>query len=569
MARKSQNKTPATGAGKLTKWDRMRGKLPLVLVMAAMLWAGFWMIKNAAQFSMTSDEAVYIPSGVRALEKGDIIMNSEHPPLNKLLAGLFVLPLKPDINQALDYEPENDQWRFGDYFFYQSGNSTRALLFWGRLATALMTLGLIYLVYLWTAKNINPWVGAVAALSISFNPNIIANGSMTTNDLHLAFAVWILLMASTYLIQKPKALSYVLFGLALALVLLAKFSGVFFAGLAIIIVFAGLLWRKEKLRRVVGWGIVALALCTLTVWSTYLFIERGALFSTQMVHVNVPRKGLVYLDKPAQKIFIVPVLRYKEGYDVVRGHNEIGHNAYLDGEYSMSGFRDFFVKAIWYKTPTAILVICLIGLVWAIKQKQWYIIAPAIIAFIFLGAMSWGRIHIGIRHILPFYVLLAPMAGGGVYILLANKNKLGYIIAAILMIWLVADLSYNSPNKLSFFSQISGGWRQGCQHLSDSNTDWGQELYLLEAWRKAHPAGKLIVGYVTGENPKYLGIDYQNLTDIGAKAACKGLPDDTTAIISVNLVTGLFGPYPCLHKKIGQAERLGHTYLIFRPSTFK
>jgi hypothetical protein len=137
------------------------------------------------------------------------------------------------------------------------------------------------------------------------------------------------------------------------------------------------------------------------------------------------------------------------------------------------------------------------------------------------------------------------------------------------VIWWGIDLGLNSPNKISFFSQISGGWREGYKHLSDSNTDWGQELQVLINWIKNNPDRKLIIGYATGENPIYRGIKYTRITELGTRAICDGLQKDETLLVSVNVATGLFGPYPCISDKIEKADRLGHTYLVLQPDDFK
>lgn len=551
------------------KIDYIKKHLPAIFAWVLIVWAAFWLVFNAYSMSVTSDEIVYIPSGARSLMRGDEILNSEHPPLNKILSALFVLPLNPDIDTAIEEVSDSEQWEFGNVFLFESGNPTDLVMFLGRLSTVLLTLFLLVSLWLWMAKNVHPWAGVGAVASLSLNPNILAHGALTTNDMHLTVAVWILFLATYNLIKTPKLSKYIWWGLALGLVMLAKFSGVFFVVISILIVIGALIYKKENFWLSFGRLVSSIVVCLALVWMAYVVIEYRALLGSRTINLNVPTVGTVQLDNPITKTIVAPLLRYKEGYNVVQGHNEIGHNAYLDGAYSMSGFREFFVMAIWYKTPTALLLLALVGFVWAVVKRQWVVLSMATIGIIFVGAASFGHIHIGIRHILPFYIFIAPAVGFAVWKLVEVRRIIAYGFLILIATWWIGDLALNSPNKISYFSQISGGWSTGYKHMSDSNTDWGQEMNLLATYSKNHPDKKLIIGYACGEDPAYRGVDYVNVTDLGRYTACEGIADDEVLIISVNVATGLFGPYPCISDKIDRADRLGHTFLIFEPDDFK
>jgi hypothetical protein len=216
-----------------------------------------------------------------------------------------------------------------------------------------------------------------------------------------------------------------------------------------------------------------------------------------------------------------------------------------------------------------LLLLAIAGLIWATIKKQKVIVGLGLVGIIFVTIASYSHIHIGIRHILPVYVLSAPLAGFVISKLILGKNKSFIIIIVALIIWLGIDLGLNSPNKITFFNQISGGWQNGYKHLSDSNTDWGQELDILVAWVKNNPSRNLVIGYASGENPSYRGVKYTKLETLGRNALCGGLKADETLLVSVNTATGLFGPYPCISDKIDKADRLGQTYLVLQPDDFK
>lgn len=546
---------------------------PKILSILLIVWAAFWLTWNAAKYTVTSDECVYGPVGVRMLLKGDMIMNNEHPPLNKILAGLFILPSRPNVETAYSTVRDNDQWKFGDVFLFQSGNNTAEIMFLSRIPTILLTLIVIISVWLWVGGYLGSWAAVGAVASLTLNPNIIANGSLTTNDMHLAVAAWFLFIATFNLLKDKKlpVSRYIWFGLAIGLVLVAKFSGIFFIGIAGLIGLVGLIARKIGTKQILKGIFVTFIVSLAMVWASYMMIEWRGILGSRTLTVAVPLKGDVQISNRLAKVAVVPFLRYKEGYNVVASHNVIGHNSYLDGKFSMEGFRNFFTKAIWYKTPTVLLLMAIIGFIWAVIKKKWVPLSLGLVGIVFVTLANYSHIHIGIRHVLPVYILFAPLAGYLLGEILTYKRNAAVVLLLILMIfWTSYDLYLNTPNGISYFSQISGGWREGYKHLSDSNTDWGQEMPLVADWVKQHPDKKVLIGYPCGEDPKYLGAkNFVRISDSGVKPVCEGLEDNQTLIVSVNIATGLFGSYPCIFDRIDKAERLGHTYLIFEPEDFR
>lgn len=67
------------------------------------------------------------------------------------------------------------------------------------------------------------------------------------------------------------------------------------------------------------------------------------------------------------------------------------------------------------------------------------------------------------------------------------------------------------PHTLSYFNEIVGGPQNGHLHLSNSNTDWGQDLRLIHNWYDDHPKARpLHLAYhLPLIDPRLLGIDYQ------------------------------------------------------------
>ncbi len=544
--------------------------LPRLLAIIIFAWSAYWLLWNALTFSIVSDETVYIPAGVRMLLRGDMVINNEHPPLNKILSGVFVLPLKPNIDTAINEAPDNNQWKMGTIFFHESGNPTKLIVFLGRLPTVILTLTMLYSVFRWMTCRWHIWAGVGSLAALALNPNIIAHGALTTNDIHLVVAVWFLFIATYNLAQEPQKLTrYVWWGSACGLVLLAKFSGFFFVALSMVSLFVFLVVKKEKILPFVLRFFLSLFVCLFLVWLSYVLIEHRALLGKRTVDASLFQVRMVQISNPVIKTLVVPFLRYAEGYNVVYHHNIGGHRSYLNGEFSDFGFRQFFVYAIYYKTPTALLVLLAGGLFLAIRKRQGVILLMSFFAVLYVFCASLGRIHIGIRHILPFYLLTAPAIGYLAWKMIATRKIMVYSLLALFSIWLIVDLACNSPNRISYFSQLSGGWKNGYKYLSDSNTDWGQEAYLLAEYAKEHPDSRLIIGYIVGADSLYRSVAHVKLSEMAGDDVCSKLEDGDVLIVSVNIANSHFGRYPCISHNTHIAERLGHTFLLFYPQDFK
>lgn len=526
--------------------------------------AAFSLLINAKNFNLTSDEDVYVPTGVRYIQKGDYIMNNEHPPANKLIAGLGAIVANPNLDPAMKGSP-NEQWHFGEIFWFESGNNTDLLLFLGRLPFVILTLLMLVSVYLFFSRNFSKAYGLGALILATFNPNLLSHGALTTNDALLLVGVWFSFLASYNLIKKQSAKAYLLWSLSIAFLFLSKFSGAIFAIFAVLIPAVAIIWFEKgnfwkKIIAIVLTGIVALSV----IWAVYLFIERKTVFSQESVQTsffNKPRQ----IQKTYKKLLILPILRYKEGYDVVANHNKIGHNSFLNGQININGFKSYFLWTIWYKTPTLMVVFWVLGLAVAISKKRWLELSLALIGISFLAISSFGKIHIGVRHILPVYLLFAPL---GAYLIssVIRKSKLSLFLTIIALV-LSFEIYAGGGNTISYFSPLSGGYRMAYKHLADSNVDWGQELNIIAKYIGDKKIEKPLYSYNSGENPRYRRFDFTSFKD----KDCADLVKEPVVIATVNTVVGLYGPYPCLLKAVddGKAEMVGQSHYVFYGSNLK
>ena len=113
---------------------------------------------ECANLSIVSDETVHSRRGKNVVAR-DMVINNEHPPLNKILSGVFVLPLKPNIDTAINELPTTISGKWGR-FFHESGNPTKLIVFLGRLPTVIL-ITMLYSVFRWMTCRWHIWAGWV------------------------------------------------------------------------------------------------------------------------------------------------------------------------------------------------------------------------------------------------------------------------------------------------------------------------------------------------------------------------------------------------------------------------
>src|ERR1041385_6509891 len=138
------------------KPSRIPGELlaGLLLVLMAVLAGG-----AAGRESVTVDEVSHIGAGVSYLQRLDLRMNPEHPPLAKVLAAipLVIRGVRADYNHISwtisdkFFPAYMGQWVFGEWLL-DKWNDPKAVLMWARLPMLLLTLVLGCAIYVFAKR---------------------------------------------------------------------------------------------------------------------------------------------------------------------------------------------------------------------------------------------------------------------------------------------------------------------------------------------------------------------------------------------------------------------------------
>src|SRR5437879_3768064 len=203
--------------------------------------------------SVTVDEVSHIGAGVSYLERLDLRMNPEHPPLAKVLAAipLVIRGVRADYNHISWSISEKffpaymGQWVFGEWLL-ERWNDPKTLLKWARLPMLLLMLALGCAVFVLARRLGGAWGGLLCLSLYVSTPAFLAFGPLVHTDVALTLFSLLALWTFSSLWREPTRGNVLRFALSLAGALLSKFTaGVLFFAFAVFVL-------SLRLRRVPG-----------------------------------------------------------------------------------------------------------------------------------------------------------------------------------------------------------------------------------------------------------------------------------------------------------------------------
>lgn len=587
-------------------WNALERPRVAVAVLAALALVYSWQCWTAAsRWSMTMDEALHIPAGYVYWTTGDFSFNAEHPPLAKLIATAPLLASRPRLPALEGFAAASG------YEFCFEANETRAILVAPRLMIAGLGLLLGVVVYLWGRALAGPRVGLLAAFLCLLEPNLTAHGSLVTTDLPLALFFLLAVAGLWGLARRFTAPRLAAFALAVAAAATTKFSAVLLAPVVVLLVVIVVLsprdlpwspggWRTGgpalapvlRGRAAKAWALggavlAAAAVAYAAIWAAYGFAYRGP-DRADLVHVkSVPgileewrKVGPVAGEQPYRFVDEHRLLphAYVAGLLHVAIHNARGHGAYLLGEVSAFGWPEYFPLAILYKTPLPLLLLLAAGAALAARRRTLagrdavFLLVPP--AFYLLASMA-GNLNIGVRHVLPVYPFMAIVAASSLAALPRLERRAARRLAAALAAlaaWHAIEGVRYRPHFLSYFNQLAGGPAGGYRVLSDSNVDWGQDLFLLAEWAARNDARGLKMAYFGPALPDAdAGIACEYVTPPPLKPRVPNkvsLRDGDLLAVSATYLAGMGGltPYDAFKflEHYRPLARIGYSIFVYR-----
>lgn len=513
-------------------------------------------VLNAWNDAATYDEVAHIPASYSYVTQHDTRLNPEHPPLIKDLAGLPLLfmDLNFDTSQKfwtgdLPNMWDEGQWAAGRSLLYGSGNDPDKIIFWARIPIILLSILLGLFLFKWGKEIAGTSAGLFALILYAFDPNILGHNHFVTTDLGIAAFLTFSFYYFLKFIKKPSWKNVLLGGIFLGLLLVTKFSSILAVPIfGLILIIYPLVksnhWEKNSWKK--RWlnlgeyllkGVAAILVAAVVIWIVYeantfnmpketfaktidffFAADDGnakAMYTNKALHAlnesSLTRPLGTYLFGPAWMIKRV-----------------VGGNGSYFLQQVGNGFTWYFPVVFVIKETIPFLFLTLFSLAYTLKQMfsrhkhsiqlgerlanffRRSVVEYALFGFIILYvyASISGGLNIGFRHLFPILPFAYLLISKKVFDLMGNSHLTSQqsfrIASLLLLIWIAAIPVINYPSYTSYFNESIGGSKNGYKYVTDSNTDWGQDLKRLKSWLDENPQiDKIRVDYFGGGDIKY------------------------------------------------------------------
>ncbi|HXQ70516.1 MAG TPA: glycosyltransferase family 39 protein [Pyrinomonadaceae bacterium] len=431
--------------------------------------------------SQTWDEGNHIFTGFHTWTHADYGLNPEHPPLVKLLTTTPLLWSKPKSPALEERFFKEDAFLRGKEFLYQ--NDADKILSRTRAVAATLTLLAALVVFFGTREMFGTGAAFIALTLLAFDPNLLAHGALITTDVGLACFMFLGVYMFYRFVKAPSVLRLIVAGVAVGLVLAVKHTGLLVLPILFLLTVCEIF--REKIDRRALRLLGSLALITLigwlVLWSFYGFRYNARPNGLQL---NPPLAEYVKGLKPSEAWPISTAARWHvlpESYlyglaDVRLTANY--YTSYVLGKVYAHGVWFYFPIAFLIKSTVGVLALFLLSLgviaTRRLKRGREIIFLVVPVIFYLLVALTVGM-NIGVRHILVVYVFLYVLIGGAAWSLIQANRKWAYAVGALVLVHVTSSVAA-FPNYIPYANELWGGPSQTHKYLTDSNSDWGQQL---------------------------------------------------------------------------------------------
>ncbi len=494
----------------------------------------FWlqMLHAVRGQSLTWDEGDHIFAGYESWRTHDFGLNPEHPPMVKMIGALPLLPLDLKVPTVGHRFFKEEAYFDGRDLLFHNGPAdgghydSNTLLFRARLFASIFSLVAAVLVFLGTTEMFSLTAGLIALTLFCFEPNLIGHGAYVATDMGASCTIFATIYAFWRWVKVPSTGRLLTAGLVAGFALAAKHSTILLAPMLVLLA-AAVLYDQSRnkpaatSRITLARMITALAVITcvavIVLWAFY-----GFRFSARPAGLALSPSLADYVRplNPSEARGILLLAHWHllpESYlyglaDVRRVANDMP--SFLLGRVYAHGTWMYFPIVFVIKSTLSMLALLALTL-FAIARRwlrpslelAFVLIPPIVYMLVSMGS----HLNIGARHILPIYLFCCVIAGAGAGALIraqrTQKSRERWTLAVIaLLIFHIATTVHASPNYISYANEAWGGPAQTYHYLSDSNTDWAQQLVAVSAELRARGIQHCYIAYFA--TPFILPSDY-------------------------------------------------------------
>jgi 4-amino-4-deoxy-L-arabinose transferase-like glycosyltransferase len=500
----------------------------LAVLIVSLIFASI-LLRSAWRDTLSEDETFHIPAGVNCLDQGDSRMNRlassplgylrvfevediGHPPLIKILAGVGAKLAGARADGSYDSGASSSKEKlfleFQDRF---AGAPLRRIVAWARVPMVGLTLLLAWLVYTYGRKLAGPVGGLVSILIFVSFPLILAFGALVLNDVAVTLTSLLTCLACVGVWRRPNLKETLLYGTALGLALLSKFSALILLPYSVLC-WAMLIWHAGEpllkgIRRLLPSAIAGFLVAAALVWTVYFVTFghanarafAGAYFyepipaphSPELASARGRVQAFVRLDDehPTLERVLMPALYYGAGVRFTMVNN--ARPVYLLGKAYRQGQWFYFPVVTAVKSPLGFLLLLALSGLLLIRRGIWRSQPPEAVALtlffaIYTATALTVKLNIGLRHFLPSLVslmilmaMLVPAASG----LSTIKRNCTQILILLALVNMLTTAVLHYPYYVPYYNVLSFARPHGWI-ASKADIDFGSSLQAVQQFAR-------------------------------------------------------------------------------------
>jgi hypothetical protein len=487
----------------------------------------------ARRESATIDEVAHTGAGVSYLQKLDLRLNEEHPPLAKVIAAVPLVLRGAHVDYSHLSWTFSDkmfnqflgEWVFGDWFLMR-WNDPYSTIRWARAPMLLMTLFFGLVLYIYGSRLGNAWGGLLCLSAFVTMPAFLAFGPLVITDIAVAL-FWVLTVWQLpNMWRSPSRGTVVKFGLALAAAFLSKFS----SGLLLFVFVAFALSLRYKPLPEQPVEKIELRRWRRRAWFN---LAKGTLWAAWFVYIvylvlswNQPTDSFNIIPNfpasPLLRRLLMPVWLYLRGL-LTFAFSAGSRPTFILGHAYPHGVWFYFPVLFLLKSPLTFLLLLVLSAVMALLVKRrspapslitpgmemrWRAIWVSLVVFV--AACMLNRLDISIRHfsiaLALIVLLLAPLPRALDLVRDSRPQtaRVGSWLAIALALASIVTAIRTYPNYFPYLNSLSMG--QPAYHLvNDSNLDWNHALPQVETFVRQYGLKQILLDqYGFSEPERYV-----------------------------------------------------------------
>ena len=443
---------------------------------------------SVRQESLSWDEGDHIFAGYMALKHKDHGLNPEHPPLVKMVAALplLVMNLREPALQNRYFKTEA----------YLSGrdlifaNDFERIIFRARMGAALFCVLLGLVVFLTAREMFGTGAGLLALALVAFEPNLLAHGAMVTTDTGAACFLLASIYAFYRYVKAPSLGRLVLVGLAAGLFAITKHSAVLLAPMMGLLAITEIARPRAahaqgRTRQTLGFVLAALAIVLIAaglLWTCYGFRYQARPDGWQL---NPPMVETLRGLAPHEAKAVAALAGWHllpESY--LYGLADVRAVANVWPSYV---FGKVYAHGVWFYFPVSFLIKATLGMLGLLlltafalgarrmrfsREVLFLVLPPGL----YMLVSMTSQLNIGVRHILLVFVFGCVLVAGGARALIRSDRRWTWLVAVLLLLHVASSIRAFPTSYMAYSNELWGGPSQTHKYLTDSSTDWGQQL---------------------------------------------------------------------------------------------